>query len=107
MRKSRRPPSRCWRNTRLEFDRVLAPMRGLVLKQMGARPRRETIDIIAIGGHHAERGVEIVACKDEPLSAKLVGDADHDEDLGVGGLQQFAIGPGINGSPAIEVDVRA
>ncbi len=36
-----------------------------------------------------------------------MGDAEHDEDVGVGGLQQFAIGPGVNGAAAVEIDVRA
>jgi hypothetical protein len=91
----------------LELDRVLGPVRQLVVEQVLAGQRGDAVDVGQVGARPAQRGLEILAGQGEPVGTVLVRHAQDHERIGVGPFGQFPVRPGVDRPAALEVDVRA
>ncbi len=83
----------------LKLDGMFGPMRQLVLEKVAARQRGDPIDIGPIGRHQAQGRLEIFARQRKPPPAILMGHAQDNEGVGVGILDEFFVGPGVNWPP--------
>ena len=81
-------------------------MRELVVEQVATGQGCDPFHVRPVGRDDPERCLEILVGQDEPASAILVGDSQDDERVGVRALGKFAVGPGIDGPSAMEVDMR-
>src|ERR1700733_10750701 len=75
----------------LELNRMLAAMSQFVLEQRRANALGQEVDKILIRPDQAQRSLEVLASERKPLSARGMGDAEDDEDVGVRALDQLLV----------------
>ena len=90
---------------RLELDRVLVPVRQLGAEAVLRSARGQGLDEIAISAGGPERRVVVLAGERERMAHADVAGPHDDEEVGRAPLGEVAIGPGVCGPTAMEVDV--
>ncbi len=89
----------------LKLDRVLTAVSELGREAILLHARGEPVDEFAVDDGRTERGRIVLASQHERIPHPGVAGAEDHEAVGVAALDEITVGPGVGGSPPVEIDV--